>query len=50
CSFEKDLEDLQIHLSSMSHLVFDETILNRIRDAALLDLALNGGTYGSCLK
>ena len=42
CSFEKDLEDLQIHLSSMSHLVFDETTLNRIRDAALLDLALNG--------
>jgi hypothetical protein len=44
CSFEKDLEDLQAHLSSMSHLLFDDSILTKIRTAAALDPALNGST------
>ena len=42
CSFEKDLEELQTHLSSMTHLIFDQTILNRIKDASKIDPALNG--------
>ena len=41
-AFEKDLEELQSFISSMSHLMIDEQLLLKIREKSKTDLALKG--------
>ena len=52
-TFENELLELHEHLTSMIHLLFDETILNKIRTTTTLDPNLNkaslppGATYST---
>ena len=41
CTFEQALEEFQSHLSSMSHLIFDEKLLSTIREKSKFDPTLN---------
>ena len=42
CTFEKELEEFPTYLSAMSHLLFDDKILTKVKQAILNDPALNG--------
>ena len=46
-SSEIELEELQTHLSAMTHLMFDTSMLNKIRVAASRDPALHKGVVYS---
>ena len=43
-TFEKDLDELHTHLSAMTHLAFDDSLLTKIRTSTKNDPALNKNT------
>ena len=47
CTFEKELEEFQSHLSAMSHFLFDENVLTKVKNATLNDPVLNGNVFAT---